>query len=145
VRAAEGAASACRPAGAAARRSFGRGFASNAASAGAAAGDEFGDRSTELVFIGVGMDREKIEEQMRACMVSGDEWAAGAEAWDLYDDPFDFYAYEAEEGEVEEGGSPEKTESEAPHEHGPACAHGHHDEGGEEDDRPKVARIIVGR
>ena len=153
VRAAEGAASACRPAGAASRRSFGRGFASNAASAGAAAGDEFGDRSTELVFIGVGMDREKIEEAMRACMVAGDEWAAGAEAWDLYEDPFDFYSYEDDGGEGEEEGEAEaEAEAEAaaaaaapPHEHGPACAHGHHDEGGEEDDRPKVARIIVGR
>jgi hypothetical protein len=90
---------------------------------------------------------------MRACMVAGDEWAAGAEAWDLYEDPFDFYSYEDDGGEGEEEGEAEaEAEAEAaaaaaapPHEHGPACAHGHHDEGGEEDDRPKVARIIVGR
>jgi G3E family GTPase len=141
----------------------------------------YGDRATELVLIGVGMDAARVHAALEKCLVTDDEYALGPEAWDLYPDPFDFYAYEDEEEEEEEEGE-EDSEEEDEHEHGPGCAHGHghshppaagvtlthgtdvrrlggggggggdgahghghgHDhEGGDDDDGPRVCRIIV--
>ena len=59
-------------------------------------GDEYGDRCTELVFIGIGMNKAVIEKTLKDCMVTEEEWRLGSDAWDLYHDPFDFYAYETE-------------------------------------------------
>ena len=84
-------------------------------------GDEYGDRCTELVMIGIGMDKAAIEATMKACMVTEEEWRLGSDAWDLYHDPFDFYAYETEaeaamrgEGDEDEdvGGEEEEEEEE---------------------------------
>ena len=122
-------------------------------SVGAGVGDEYGDRSTELVFIGIGMDRAAIEREMRACALTDTEWAAGRDTWDLYDDPFDFYAYEDESEGGEEGGEGEEgsrggadttfangaARGGEAHVHGPECAH----DGEDENDRPKVCRIII--
>ena len=145
-------------------------------------GDEYGDRCTELVMIGIGMDKAAIESTLKACMVNEEEWRLGSDAWDLYHDPFDFYAYETEaeaamrgEGDNEDVGEEDGGEEEEEEEvgegeevctlehqqgsHGHSHSHGHghghshgigeDQEGGdqveEEEDRPKVARIIVGR
>jgi len=35
--------------------------------------DEFGDRRQELVFIGVGLDEERIVNQLNSCLLSDDE------------------------------------------------------------------------
>lgn len=103
-----------------------------------------GDRATELVFIGLAMDRSKVEDALKSCLLTDDEFAEGEESWDLYEDPFDFYEYEdesevdveeAEEGE-EDGGRGDEGDhdagdhevdggAEASHVHGPGCAHGH--------------------
>jgi hypothetical protein len=78
-----------------------------------------GDRRQEIVMIGCGMDRAAVEEALRACLVTPEEYAAGAEEWDGWDDPFDFYEYEDEsedgegEGEGEEGAC------------GEGCSHDH--------------------
>lgn len=96
----------------------------------------YGDRATELVIIGMNMDKTIVQSTLQNCILTDDEWALGRDAWDLYDDPFDFYAYEDEdeEGDDEEDGNDEenddndddKEEETHSHEHGPHCSHGHH-------------------
>ena len=46
-----------------------------------------GDRQTEIVFIGVDMDETAIRERLDRCVVTGDEFEKGPEAWARYDDP----------------------------------------------------------
>jgi G3E family GTPase len=50
---------------------------------------EFGDRRQELVFIGVEMDRESLEANLNAALLTDQELAEGPEAWELYSNPFD--------------------------------------------------------
>ena len=47
-----------------------------------------GDRQSEIVCIGQGMERAGVEEALRACVLTDDEFAAGAEAWAALEDPF---------------------------------------------------------
>ena len=120
------------------RRVFGR--------LGGSGGDPFGDRCTELVLIGIGMDQAAIVRTLRACVLTDAEWALGPDAWDAYDDPFDFIVYE--NAGDSEGGECAARNEEAPHAHGPGCTHGAAgatEEDEEEDARHKIARIIVGR
>lgn len=49
--------------------------------------DEVGDCRQEIVFIGVQMDREQIESDLDAALVTDDEMAAGPEKWLAFDDP----------------------------------------------------------
>jgi G3E family GTPase len=49
---------------------------------------EYGDRRQEIVFIGVEMDREQIEQTLNAATLTDDEMREGPKAWTNYPDPF---------------------------------------------------------
>jgi G3E family GTPase len=49
---------------------------------------EYGDRRQELVFIGMGMDEERIRKTLNRCLLSSDEMKSGAAHWALLHDPF---------------------------------------------------------
>jgi len=115
--------------------------------------DTYGDRATELVVIGRGMARGEVEAALRGALVDDVEWAAGPAAWDLMEDPFDFFPYEdeVEGGEGEEGGSDGCVEEGGGggHAHGgggggdSGHVHGEHCNHGEEPPRPTTCRVIV--
>lgn len=91
-----------------------------------------GDRGQELVFIGAGMDRGAVEAGLRGALLTDAEFAAGPEAWEEYDDPFDFFPYEDDDEREGEGeGGDDATMSEdgggaGGHAHGGvACSHDH--------------------
>ncbi|MEM7341162.1 MAG: GTP-binding protein [Actinomycetota bacterium] len=46
-----------------------------------------GDRQTEIVFIGIDMDEAAIRERLDACVVTGEEFEQGPDAWLSYPDP----------------------------------------------------------
>ncbi|GAB7045338.1 GTP-binding protein [Catenuloplanes indicus] len=48
----------------------------------------FGDRTQELVFIGVGLDIGRIQRGLRGCLLTPAEIAAGEDAWRALPDPF---------------------------------------------------------
>ncbi|MEG9437334.1 GTP-binding protein [Edaphobacter sp. HDX4] len=49
---------------------------------------EYGDRRQEIVFIGMKMDREDTEARLNAALLTDEEMAAGAAAWQSFPDPF---------------------------------------------------------
>ncbi|QSB04399.1 CobW family GTP-binding protein [Natronoglycomyces albus] len=49
---------------------------------------EWGDRENHLAFIGVGMDVEHIHRLLSYSLLTDEEIAAGAKAWESYEDPF---------------------------------------------------------
>ena len=50
--------------------------------------EPFGDMRQELVFIGQGLDQEKVTEALDACLLSEDELLRGREYWQTLNDPF---------------------------------------------------------
>lgn len=48
---------------------------------------DHGDRRQELVFIGVGLDREIFEDALTDCLLSDEEMALGTHMWSEFDDP----------------------------------------------------------
>ena len=50
--------------------------------------DEVGDCRQELVFIGIGMDEIDIYDSLQECLLTDEEFAMGAEAWQQFPDPF---------------------------------------------------------
>ncbi|MFN3325674.1 MAG: zinc metallochaperone GTPase ZigA [Bryobacteraceae bacterium] len=50
--------------------------------------EPYGDRMQELVFIGIEMDRTRIEADLEACLLTGAEISCGVEAWRELPDPF---------------------------------------------------------
>jgi G3E family GTPase len=48
----------------------------------------FGDRRQELVFIGSGMDRERLVSDLDACLLDDRELALGEAGWSRFKDPF---------------------------------------------------------
>jgi G3E family GTPase len=50
--------------------------------------EPFGDMRQELVFIGQGLDREDLCQQLDNCLLSDDELLAGIQAWKQLPDPF---------------------------------------------------------
>jgi G3E family GTPase len=48
----------------------------------------YGDRRQEIVFIGINMDEADIHARLDACLLTSEEFAAGAEVWAQYSDPF---------------------------------------------------------
>lgn len=133
----------------------------------------YGDRGTELVLIGVGMEQAAVTAELQSCLLNDEEYALGpsgtnpeanegiGNGWDSWEDPFDFYEYEdidevdGEEVEEEEegeaaragGGAADAAAGHAGHSHGPGetCTddHAHGEEGHR--DRPKIARLVVTR
>ena len=49
---------------------------------------QFGDRRQELVFIGAHLPAEQLAAELRDCLLTADELAAGEEAWRRLPDPF---------------------------------------------------------
>lgn len=49
----------------------------------------YGDRRQELVFIGIDIDRQMIEQCLEECLLTDDEFAAGPEVWSAWHDPFE--------------------------------------------------------
>lgn len=46
------------------------------------------DHRQELVFIGIGMDKESIKKELDTCLLTDDEWKLGLEGWKSFNDPF---------------------------------------------------------
>jgi G3E family GTPase len=55
----------------------------------------YGDRRQELVFIGIDIDRQMIEQCLEECLLTDDEFAAGPEVWSAWHDPFEPVADES--------------------------------------------------
>lgn len=47
----------------------------------------YGDRSQEIVFIGIDMERETVESLLNECLLTDDKMAEGPEVWADYEDP----------------------------------------------------------
>ena len=80
--------------------------------------ETYGDRGSELVVIGVNIDKPAILAGLRTALLTDDELAAGPESWKLLADPFfggncaqEFWDIESEdeEGEDEQGEDEEET------------------------------------
>jgi len=101
--------------------------------------ERYGDRSSEIVFIGKGMVESVVRAALESALVNDEEWEAGPALWDSLDDPFDFFPYEDEldyEGEEEEEEEEEVgVEGGGKHVHGEECNH--------PSERPTTCRIIV--
>jgi G3E family GTPase len=54
--------------------------------------EPFGDRRHQLVFIGVDMNREKIEQMLNECLMTEDEIAMGEDSWKKIQNPFPNWA-----------------------------------------------------
>lgn len=59
--------------------------------------EPFGDRRQELVFIGQGLDRERITKTLDKCLLNDAEMAQGEGAWVTLEDPFPLWSMDDEE------------------------------------------------
>jgi G3E family GTPase len=62
--------------------------------------EPFGDRRQEIVFIGQNMNREKIEAQLNAALLTDEEMRLGETAWRRFPDPFPRWQHEVAELET---------------------------------------------
>ena len=58
---------------------------------------EHGDRHQELVFIGQGLEQERVERYLDSCLVTDVEFAQGPDAWSDFEDPLPLMETETEE------------------------------------------------
>jgi len=59
--------------------------------------EPFGDRRQQLVFIGQDLDKEKILNTLRRCLLSDDEMRVGPNGWQRFRDPFPKWQAAAQE------------------------------------------------
>lgn len=65
---------------------------------------EYGDRHQELVFIGQGLEQQRIEGILDRCLLTDKEYSEGPEAWALFEDPLPAIELETDdESSVEAG------------------------------------------
>ena len=50
--------------------------------------EPYGDMRQELVFIGQGLDKEAMLDDLNKCLLSEDELLKGESYWETLDDPF---------------------------------------------------------
>eukprot|EP00656_Telonema_subtile_P025622 TRINITY_DN27668_c0_g1_i1.p1 TRINITY_DN27668_c0_g1~~TRINITY_DN27668_c0_g1_i1.p1 ORF type:complete len:367 (+),score=96.32 TRINITY_DN27668_c0_g1_i1:111-1211(+) len=75
----------------------------------------FGDRRSELVFIGQDIDREKLTKELDACLLQEEEMGAGLKSWvEELEDPFEMLPEEYKTAVLVDG-----------HVHSEECGHGH--------------------
>lgn len=67
--------------------------------------ETWGDRGTQLVVIGRGMDHDSMESELAACLLTDEEMT---EDWSTYDDRFPVFEL-AEKEETAEGAEPEEN------------------------------------
>ncbi|KIG02718.1 GTP-binding protein [Caballeronia concitans] len=79
--------------------------------------NSIGDRRQELVLIGLDLDADAWRRKFDACLLTDDEWAAGAQSWQRLSDPFP--AWDVEEHDHEHGDHDHAHEHD--HDHGPDC------------------------
>ncbi len=71
----------------------------------------WGDRRSEVVFIGVQMDKVKVEAALDACLLTPDEMDLGPAGWRCFDDPFPKIAHEhGDSSDEEEEGDDEEED-----------------------------------
>jgi len=58
---------------------------------------EHGDRHQELVFIGQGLEQERVERYLDSCLVTDVEYAQGPDGWSGFEDPLPIMEIETEE------------------------------------------------
>ena len=58
---------------------------------------EHGDRHQEMVFIGQGLDQERVESYLDSCLLTDQEFEQGPDAWADFEDPFPPIELETEE------------------------------------------------
>ena len=58
---------------------------------------EYGDRHQEIVFIGQGLDQERVEEALDKCLLSDLEYVQGPHLWREFEDPLPPIELESEE------------------------------------------------
>eukprot|EP00184_Porphyridium_aerugineum_P008287 CAMPEP_0184691282 /NCGR_PEP_ID=MMETSP0313-20130426/178_1 /TAXON_ID=2792 /ORGANISM="Porphyridium aerugineum, Strain SAG 1380-2" /LENGTH=1295 /DNA_ID=CAMNT_0027148963 /DNA_START=357 /DNA_END=4245 /DNA_ORIENTATION=- len=75
--------------------------------------DRFGDRETEIVFVGKDMDKVKIQTLLDSCVLN-DEEMVFTSAWESFDDPFIELAPLDEEPDVEQAWSESDSEGSRP-------------------------------
>ncbi|MBZ2185212.1 MAG: GTP-binding protein [Bryobacter sp.] len=66
--------------------------------------EPYGDRMQELVFIGIDLKREEIEERLNGCLLTEEEMALGEAGWRQWEDPFGEWVRSTGEEEEEENG-----------------------------------------
>lgn len=53
----------------------------------------WGDRRQEMVFIGIGLDKENLISQLNGCLLTDAEMNQGVDAWLKFEDPFPRWAF----------------------------------------------------